>query len=63
MIKDVKDYNISKVALINLDGYESEFNIELAKNLDKHLMYVSFPKFKNSEEEAYGLRFFKKIMF
>lgn len=51
---------------INLDGYESEFNIELAKNMDKHLMYVSFPKFDNDGSEGYmgvNNRFFKKIFY
>ena len=39
-----KNYPCSKIVFINLDGYESEFNINLAQYLWKNLMYVSFPK-------------------
>jgi hypothetical protein len=36
--------NCSKIAFINLDGYESEYNIDIVKYLCKNMMYISFPK-------------------
>ena len=27
-----------------MDGYESEFNVDIAKYLSKYLMYISFPR-------------------
>lgn len=42
--KALQSHNCSKVVLINLDGYESEFNLEFVRNYKKHLMYISFPK-------------------
>jgi hypothetical protein len=45
MMENLKSsYNCSRVVLINLDGYESEYNLEIARNFKKHLLYVSFPK-------------------
>ena len=49
---------------LNLDGYESEFNLELMRNFEKHVMYVSLPRFDSTEsDEGYNHRFHKKIMY
>lgn len=64
-------FNCSRVVLINLDGYESEYNLELARNFKKHLLYISFPKEDVIPLEApssdpariHSRRFFKKLMF
>jgi hypothetical protein len=29
---------------VNLDGYESEHNVDVARSLCRHLMYISFPR-------------------
>ena len=67
MMENTKSsYNCSRVVLINLDGYESEFNLEFARNFKKHLLYVSFPKEEaklNDLKQVYSQRFFKKLMF
>lgn len=34
----------SRIVFINLDGYESEFNIDVARTFNRHLMYISFPR-------------------
>jgi len=66
-MENVKNsYNFSKIVLINLDGYESEFNLEVARNFKKHLMYISFPKedaILTDLQKVYSKRLFKKLMF
>ena len=59
-------YNTSRVVFVNLDGYESEFNLEFVRNFKKHLLYLSFPKEEAKLDETkkiYSSRFFKKLMF
>lgn len=59
-------YSSSKVAFINLDGYESEFNLEFVGNFKKHLLYVSFPKEEaklDDTRQIHSKRLFKKLMF
>lgn len=67
MMETIKNsYNYSKVAFINLDGYESQFNLEFVRNFKKHLLYVSFPKEEaklDHNNEIFTKRFFKKMMF
>ena len=41
---ELKSSNCSKVTFINLDGYESRFNLILAKYLHRCVQYVSFPR-------------------
>lgn len=45
----VKNENVSRIVFLNLDGYESEFNVDMAKYLYKSLMYISFPKESTSK--------------
>ena len=33
----------SKVTFINLDGYDTEMNLKLAKHMTKYVQYISFP--------------------
>lgn len=63
---DPAHFEISRTVFINLDGYQSEFNLEFAKNMQNHLMYVSFPKFEKNAENVnmpFNNRFMKKILF
>jgi len=39
----MKTYNCSKITFLNLDGYESHYNLYIAKYLSKYLQYISFP--------------------
>ena len=49
---------------LNLDGYESEFNLEFMRNYADNVMYASFPKFdKREDSKHYNYRFYKKIMY
>ncbi len=67
MMQNAKSsFNSSKVVFINLDGYQSEFNLEFVRNFKKHLLYVSFPKEQaklDGSKQIYSKRFFKKLMF
>lgn len=56
----------SKVCFINLDGYESEYNLECARSFKRKMMYISFPKESISDETDqvnYSKRMYKKMMF
>lgn len=65
-VPDPSHFEISRTVFINLDGYESEFNLEFAKNMQNHLMYISFPKFDKSTDDhnlPFNNRFLKKLLF
>lgn len=58
---------LPKVVFLNLDGFESEYNLEFARSLRRNLMYISFPKedvhSKNENNLVYEKRFYKKLMY
>ena len=49
--EDLAYDNCSKMVFINLDGYQSDFNVDMAKYLSKNVMYISFPKESNNKSE------------
>ncbi len=55
-----------RVAFLNLDGYDCEYNLEVARNFREHLMYISFPKFDRTtmrKSATYESRFLKKYFY
>ncbi len=48
------------MAFINLDGYESEYSLDVVKYLSRNMMYVSFPKESGNSREENKLREFEQ---